>query len=159
AGADGIETGWAQPTGVSAESELPEAGGIGGGGPFPTQGGAKFHAVLQAPGGPAPPPPPRPPHRTPPPHYPPPPCPPPAPPLRGPGRPFVVVPPPVALGRHSPAPGASRGNTVSFITPATASPIGPVSIPANSIPVWIMSFSHDAELKLPGQSRPSASPV
>jgi len=29
-GGDGIETGWAQPTGVSAESELAEAGGIGG---------------------------------------------------------------------------------------------------------------------------------
>jgi hypothetical protein len=46
-GGDGIETGWAQPTGVSAESELPEAGGIGGGGPFPTQVGANFDQLLQ----------------------------------------------------------------------------------------------------------------
>jgi hypothetical protein len=52
-GGDGIETGWAQPTGVSAESELPEAGGIGGGGPFPTQIGANFDALLQLLGVPA----------------------------------------------------------------------------------------------------------
>jgi murein DD-endopeptidase MepM/ murein hydrolase activator NlpD len=46
-GGDGIETGWAQPTGVSAESELPVAGGIGGGGPFPTQVGANFDQLLR----------------------------------------------------------------------------------------------------------------
>ena len=51
-GGDGIETGWAQPTGVSAESELPEAGGIGGGGPFPTQAGANFDHLLQLLGAP-----------------------------------------------------------------------------------------------------------
>ena len=45
-GGDGIETGWAQPTGVSAESELPEAGGIGGGGPFPTKVGLNFDQLL-----------------------------------------------------------------------------------------------------------------
>jgi murein DD-endopeptidase MepM/ murein hydrolase activator NlpD len=45
-GGDGIETGWAQPTGVSAESELPEAGGIGGGGPFPTRVGLNFDQLL-----------------------------------------------------------------------------------------------------------------
>jgi hypothetical protein len=52
-GGDGIETGWAQPTGVSAESELPDAGGIGGGGPFPTQVGANFDQLLQLLGVPA----------------------------------------------------------------------------------------------------------
>jgi murein DD-endopeptidase MepM/ murein hydrolase activator NlpD len=36
AGGDGIETGWARPDGASAESQLPAAGGISGGGPFPT---------------------------------------------------------------------------------------------------------------------------
>jgi len=46
-GGDGIETGWAQATGVSAESELPEAGGIGGGGPFPTMVGLNFDQLLQ----------------------------------------------------------------------------------------------------------------
>jgi murein DD-endopeptidase MepM/ murein hydrolase activator NlpD len=50
---DGIETGWAQPTGVSAESELPEAGGIGGGGPFPTMVGLNFDQLLQSLGVPA----------------------------------------------------------------------------------------------------------
>jgi murein DD-endopeptidase MepM/ murein hydrolase activator NlpD len=45
-GGDGIETGWAQPTGVSAESELPEAGGIGGAGPFPTRVGLNFDQLL-----------------------------------------------------------------------------------------------------------------
>jgi len=53
AGADGIETGWAQPSGVSAESELPEAGGIGGSGPFPTKVGVNFDQLLQALGVPA----------------------------------------------------------------------------------------------------------
>ena len=52
-GGDGIETGWAQPTGVSAESELPEAGGIAGGGPFPTRIGVNFDQVLQLLGVPA----------------------------------------------------------------------------------------------------------
>ena len=52
-GGDGIETGWAQPTGVSAESELPEAGGISGGGPFPTMIGINFDALLQYLGVPA----------------------------------------------------------------------------------------------------------
>jgi murein DD-endopeptidase MepM/ murein hydrolase activator NlpD len=53
AGADGIETGWAQPTGVSAESELPEAGGIGASGPYPTRVGVDFDELLQALGVPA----------------------------------------------------------------------------------------------------------
>jgi murein DD-endopeptidase MepM/ murein hydrolase activator NlpD len=52
-GGDGIETGWAQSTGVSAESELPEAGGIGGAGPFPTMVGANFDQLLQLLGVPA----------------------------------------------------------------------------------------------------------
>lgn len=52
-GGDGIETGWAQSTGVSAESELPEAGGIGGGGPFPTMIGLNFEGLLQFLGVPA----------------------------------------------------------------------------------------------------------
>jgi hypothetical protein len=41
-GGDGIETGWAMPDGASAESELPAAGGISGGGPFPTMIGLSF---------------------------------------------------------------------------------------------------------------------
>ena len=52
-GGDGIETGWAQPTGVSAESELAEAGGIGGGGPFPTMIGVNFDQLLMVLGVPA----------------------------------------------------------------------------------------------------------
>jgi len=52
-GGDGIETGWAQPTGVSAESELAEAGGIGGGGPFPTKVGLNFDQLLVVLGVPA----------------------------------------------------------------------------------------------------------
>jgi hypothetical protein len=47
-GGDGIETGWAQQSGLSAESELPEAGGIGGLGPFPTRIGADFDELLQS---------------------------------------------------------------------------------------------------------------
>jgi len=35
-GSDGIETGWAMLDSASSESELPEAGAIGGAGPFPT---------------------------------------------------------------------------------------------------------------------------
>jgi hypothetical protein len=52
-GGDGIETGWAQPTGASAESELAVAGGIGGYGPFPTRVGANFDELLQMLGVPA----------------------------------------------------------------------------------------------------------
>jgi len=52
-GGAGIETGWAQPDGSSAESQLPEAGGISGGGPFPTKVGLNFDALLQALGVPA----------------------------------------------------------------------------------------------------------
>ena len=52
-GGDGIETGWAQPSGLSAESELPQAGGIGGLGPFPTRVGVNFDELLQSLGGPA----------------------------------------------------------------------------------------------------------
>jgi hypothetical protein len=48
AGGDGIETGWAQPSGLSAESELPQAGGIGGLGPFPTRIGVNFDELLQS---------------------------------------------------------------------------------------------------------------
>jgi hypothetical protein len=52
-GGDGIETGWAQPTGLSAESELPQAGDIGGLGPFPTRIGVNFDELLQSLGVPA----------------------------------------------------------------------------------------------------------
>ena len=52
-GGDGIETGWAQPTGASAESELAEAGGIGGYGPYPTKIGSNFDELLQMLGVPA----------------------------------------------------------------------------------------------------------
>lgn len=52
-GGDGIEIGWAQPTGLSAESQLPEAGGIGGAGPFPTRVGVSFDELLQSLGVPA----------------------------------------------------------------------------------------------------------
>ena len=52
-GGDGIETGWAQSTGLSAESELPEAGGIGGLGPFPTRIGMNFDELLHSLGVPA----------------------------------------------------------------------------------------------------------
>jgi hypothetical protein len=47
-GGDGIETGWAQPTALSAESELPPAGSIGGLGPFPTRVGVNFDELLQS---------------------------------------------------------------------------------------------------------------
>jgi len=50
---DGIEIGWAQASGVSAESELPEAGGIGGAGPFPTRVGVNFDELLHSLGVPA----------------------------------------------------------------------------------------------------------
>lgn len=48
AGGDGIETGWAQPDGSSAESQLPVAGSISGGGPFPTAIGLNFEELLQS---------------------------------------------------------------------------------------------------------------
>jgi hypothetical protein len=51
-GYDGIEMGWAQPTGVSAESQLAVAGGIGGAGPFPTMVGHDFDELLQSLGAP-----------------------------------------------------------------------------------------------------------
>ncbi len=52
-GGDGIETGWAQASTLSSESELPEAGGIDGNGPFPTAVGLNFEKLLQALGVPA----------------------------------------------------------------------------------------------------------
>jgi hypothetical protein len=52
-GGDGIETGWAQPGGASSESQLPAAGGINGAGPFPTEVGLNFEALLQTLGAPA----------------------------------------------------------------------------------------------------------
>lgn len=48
AGSDGIETGWAQQSGLSAESQLAEAGGVGGNGPFPTRIGLNFEELLQS---------------------------------------------------------------------------------------------------------------
>jgi hypothetical protein len=48
AGGDGIETGWATPDGSTAESQLAAAGGIGGDGPFPTEVGLSFDALLVA---------------------------------------------------------------------------------------------------------------
>jgi hypothetical protein len=53
AGADGIETGWAASSGDLAESSLPEAGGIGAGGPFPTRVGVSFDDLLESLGVPA----------------------------------------------------------------------------------------------------------
>jgi murein DD-endopeptidase MepM/ murein hydrolase activator NlpD len=47
-GGDGIETGWAQPSGLSAESQLPQADSIGGNGPFPTRIGVNFDKLLQS---------------------------------------------------------------------------------------------------------------
>lgn len=47
-GGAGIETGWAMPDGSSAESQLPEAGGISGQGPFPTAVGKNFDQLLLA---------------------------------------------------------------------------------------------------------------
>jgi hypothetical protein len=52
-GGDGIETGWAQASTFSAESQLPEAGGIDGNGPFPTAIGLNFEKLLQTLGVPA----------------------------------------------------------------------------------------------------------
>jgi hypothetical protein len=47
-GGDGIETGWAQPSGASAESQLPQAGAVGGYGPFPTRVGLNFEELLES---------------------------------------------------------------------------------------------------------------
>lgn len=52
-GSAGIETGWAMPNSSSAESQLPEAGGISGQGPFPTVVGLDFEELLQKLGVPA----------------------------------------------------------------------------------------------------------
>ena len=52
-GGTGIETGWAMPDGASAESQLPQAGGIGGSGPFPTMVGLSFENLLRSLGAPA----------------------------------------------------------------------------------------------------------
>jgi murein DD-endopeptidase MepM/ murein hydrolase activator NlpD len=52
-GGDGIETGWAEPTGDTAESQLPQAGGIGGYGPYPTEVGLNFDQLLHSLGVPA----------------------------------------------------------------------------------------------------------
>ena len=53
AGSAGIETGWAQQSGLSAESQLAEAGSVGGNGPFPTRIGLNFEELLQSLGVPA----------------------------------------------------------------------------------------------------------
>jgi murein DD-endopeptidase MepM/ murein hydrolase activator NlpD len=45
-GGSGIEAGWAQASGLNAESQMPEAGGIGGAGPFPTTIGVNFDELL-----------------------------------------------------------------------------------------------------------------
>jgi hypothetical protein len=45
-GSEGIETGWSQPTGLTAESQLAVAGGIGGLGPFPTCVGYNYDELL-----------------------------------------------------------------------------------------------------------------
>jgi hypothetical protein len=50
---DGIETGWAMPDASSAESQLPAAGSVSGGGPFPTEVGLDFDRLLVALGVPA----------------------------------------------------------------------------------------------------------
>jgi hypothetical protein len=52
-GSAGIETGWAMADSTSAESQLPESGGVSGGGPFPTRVGVNFDELLQALGVPA----------------------------------------------------------------------------------------------------------
>jgi len=52
-GGSGIETGWAQAGGASADSQLTEAGAIGGGGPFPTTIGVNFDELLMSLGVPA----------------------------------------------------------------------------------------------------------
>jgi hypothetical protein len=45
-GGEGIEIGWAQASGQNAESQAPEAGGVGGAGPFPTMIGLNFDELL-----------------------------------------------------------------------------------------------------------------
>ncbi|HEX5190154.1 MAG TPA: hypothetical protein VFW16_11465 [Streptosporangiaceae bacterium] len=52
-GGAGIEFGWAMASGFTAESQLAEAGGISGAGPFPTNVGLNFEELLQATGVPA----------------------------------------------------------------------------------------------------------
>src|SRR5580704_13312204 len=52
-GGDGIETGWATSDSSTAESQMAAAGGISGGGPFPTMVGLSFDAVLESVGVPA----------------------------------------------------------------------------------------------------------
>jgi hypothetical protein len=52
-GFSGIETGWAMLDSGSAESQLAEAGGIGGAGPFPTAIGMNFESLLRVLGVPA----------------------------------------------------------------------------------------------------------
>jgi hypothetical protein len=52
-GGAGIETGWATSDASTAESQMPEAGGIDGNGPFPTIVGLSFEAVLESTGVPA----------------------------------------------------------------------------------------------------------
>jgi hypothetical protein len=52
-GGEGIETGWAQPSGANAESQLPVAGSIAGLGPFPTSVGLNFEELLLWLGAPA----------------------------------------------------------------------------------------------------------
>jgi hypothetical protein len=52
-GGDGIETGWATSDSSTAESQTAAAGGISGGGPFPTMVGLSFDAVLESVGVPA----------------------------------------------------------------------------------------------------------
>jgi hypothetical protein len=52
-GGEGIEMGWAQPSGANAESQLPVAGAVGGLGPFPTMVGLNFDELLETVGVPA----------------------------------------------------------------------------------------------------------
>jgi hypothetical protein len=47
-GSAGIETGWATSDSSTAESQMPEAGGVSGGGPFPTAVGMNFENLMVA---------------------------------------------------------------------------------------------------------------